>query len=463
MATPWAESAVYDSFVTNSQTLLALGQVNREHYSSFSFAVYAVDHGTPSLTGSALVVVVVADVNDELPVFSRDAYELVVDENLPAGTDVGSVFAVDGDAAAASNGAVRYSLVDPGRGGDAPPPPPPFSVDAETGNVRTTARLDRERRELYRLRVAAADRGEPALTATVDVVVRVADENDNSPVLEFTSTAAAAAAAGSTGGLLDVDTIVISSGVPRGAVVCRAVARDPDLGANSRINFRLVSRPEVRTPFVVDRDSGEISVAAEFPGVRGGEAREYLLTVRATDAGLPPRSVDAVLRVVVNGSLPYLPSAEGGGAPLATGSLVTGNHVTLVVVIAGSCALVTVALVVAIAVVRTRGRKSRLRCHQYDVQRSLTADDLTKSTVTSFETVPLSSTFCSGDLALHASSLPAPQSTSRTKLVNGTVHADDDSFRTLPFKVPFSGVYCNELTAYHDATVAISDGSTAYQ
>jgi len=48
-----------------------------------------------------------------------------------------------------------------------------------------------------------------------------------------------------TASLLDVDTIVISSSVPRDFVVCLAVAHDADIGANSRIDFQLVTDPEV--------------------------------------------------------------------------------------------------------------------------------------------------------------------------------------------------------------------------
>ena len=411
-------------------TVRALTSVNRERYSSFSFAVYAVDHGTPSLTGSALVVVVVSDVNDEFPVFARDTYEFVVDENQPEGTDVGKVFAVDGDVAS-SNGAVQYSIVDTGSGNLLP-----FSVESVTGNVRTTRPLDREQRAEYHLQIAAIDHGEPALTATVDVIIQVGDENDNTPVLEFSSSSTSLSIS-AVASLLDVDTIVISSAVPRGFVICRAVARDADVGVNAHVSFELVSDPQVddiSRLFVVDRETGEIRVASEFSGrygVSDGEASEHLLTVRASDGGLPSRSVDAVLRVVVNGSLPYL--HVGGGALLTTDSLVAGNHVTLVVVIASSSALVTVALVVAIAVVRMHGRKSRLRLRQYDVRRSLTSDDVMKSTVTSFETVPLSSTYCSND-ALHPSSL-LPQSTSYGKLVNGNVYVADSSVLTLSSKV----------------------------
>jgi len=46
-------------------------------------------------------------------------------------------------------------------------------------------RLDRELEPQYRLRLVAYDGGEPARSASVDVVVTVADSNDNRP--RFTS------------------------------------------------------------------------------------------------------------------------------------------------------------------------------------------------------------------------------------------------------------------------------------
>jgi len=278
--------------------------------------------------------------------------------------------------------------------------------------------------------------------------VRVSDENDNTPVLEFTSSTFSSSSTSAVASLLDVDTIVISSAVQRGFVVCRAVAHDADIGINAHIDFRLMSDPEVDNVsrlFIVNTDTGDISVASEFSGrntVMDGEAREYLLTVRASDGGLPVRSVDAVLRVVVNGSLPY---PHSGDALLTTNSLVAGNHVTMVVVIAGISALVTVALVVAIAVLRMRGRKSRFQ--QYHVQRSLTSDDMIKSTVTSFETVPLSSTHCIND-ALHLTALPS-QSNSCGKVANGNVLVADSCSLTSSSRVTFINLYdyCRLLTS----------------
>ena len=54
--------------------------------------------GTPPLTGSGTVLVVVQDVNDHSPEFEMQAYSASVRENMPPGTPVLQPTAVDKDA-----------------------------------------------------------------------------------------------------------------------------------------------------------------------------------------------------------------------------------------------------------------------------------------------------------------------------------------------------------------------------
>ena len=61
--------------------------IDRERYHAFRFPVLAVDSASKSRkTGSALVIITVADVNDESPVFIQPTYLFTVDENQPAAT-----------------------------------------------------------------------------------------------------------------------------------------------------------------------------------------------------------------------------------------------------------------------------------------------------------------------------------------------------------------------------------------
>jgi len=80
--------------VGSSGMIIAKVIVDREQYSSFSFTVLAIDHGSPALTGTALVLITVDDVNDEIPRFSRvDGYLFSVAEGEPDGTPIGRVSA----------------------------------------------------------------------------------------------------------------------------------------------------------------------------------------------------------------------------------------------------------------------------------------------------------------------------------------------------------------------------------
>jgi len=75
----------------------AQDSVDRERYDSFRFPVLAVDHGRPPRTGSTLVVVSVADVDDEKPRFivaDDGRYRFNVTENRPAETRVSRPTAV---------------------------------------------------------------------------------------------------------------------------------------------------------------------------------------------------------------------------------------------------------------------------------------------------------------------------------------------------------------------------------
>ena len=58
---------------------------------------YFLSSGTPPLTGSGTVRVIVQDLNDHSPHFERQMYATAVMENLPVGTSVFQAVATDLD------------------------------------------------------------------------------------------------------------------------------------------------------------------------------------------------------------------------------------------------------------------------------------------------------------------------------------------------------------------------------
>lgn len=64
----------------------------------FYRVIYICFTGSPPLTGSGTVHVFVQDVNDHSPQFERTDYVAFIEENLPAGSDVIHIEAMDYDA-----------------------------------------------------------------------------------------------------------------------------------------------------------------------------------------------------------------------------------------------------------------------------------------------------------------------------------------------------------------------------
>jgi len=86
------------------------GPLDRETQDTYELTVVASDNGSPGpLAATVVVVVTVADVNDNDPEFDREHYEFHVEENRPAGTAFGAVSATDRDAG--DNALLRYSLI----------------------------------------------------------------------------------------------------------------------------------------------------------------------------------------------------------------------------------------------------------------------------------------------------------------------------------------------------------------
>ncbi|XP_068424980.1 cadherin-18-like isoform X2 [Clinocottus analis] len=117
--------------------------------------------------------VIVGDV-DEPPVFSMDYYIMDMYENSPAGTQVGTVTAVDPDS---TNSAVRYFIENKEEKSLY------FIIGVNSGIIRTTQVLDREETAWHNITVMAAEVDNPRMVSHVPVTIQVLDVNDNIPAI----------------------------------------------------------------------------------------------------------------------------------------------------------------------------------------------------------------------------------------------------------------------------------------
>jgi protocadherin Fat 4 len=119
------------------------------------------------------VTITIKDVNDVSPEFLI-SNETAVLENTAINTVVTVMKAVDRDEG--RNGYLEYSLLDSANG--------MFTIGSADGLLRVNGKLDRETKTNYTLKVRAKDRGEPSRQTETTLLVRILDENDNTPTFD---------------------------------------------------------------------------------------------------------------------------------------------------------------------------------------------------------------------------------------------------------------------------------------
>jgi protocadherin Fat 1/2/3 len=83
--------------------------LDREQRAMFNLTVQAVDQGTPRLSSTASVIVMVLDINDNPPEFATKYYNAVVQEISPVGTELVRVVATSKDSGV--NAEISYSII----------------------------------------------------------------------------------------------------------------------------------------------------------------------------------------------------------------------------------------------------------------------------------------------------------------------------------------------------------------
>lgn len=165
--------------VDNKGDLFVTQSLDREEKSTYHLTAKMYDGNNQLVERSGNFVVIVNDINDNMPVFPKGLNGSVL-ERASVGTKIVEVKATDADDPTTANGELRYSLIRDGNG--------KFQIDAITGMLSCRSRdLDRETVGHYVLVVKAQDmRGLPSgSTATTSVTISITDINDN--IASFTT------------------------------------------------------------------------------------------------------------------------------------------------------------------------------------------------------------------------------------------------------------------------------------
>ena len=293
--------------------------LNREQKDRYRFKIIASDHGQPPLSSVAFVNVIVTDVNDMAPKFHTPTFSFVVQENQPAGVCIGQLSAQDEDLGPYNR--YRFSVE--------PPNSDFFNVDSG-GNLCTLKSFDREMMQLFKLLVKVTDMADSNLYSVADVIVTIADANDNKPDVVFPSSYN--------------DTIFIHRNMPSNKlVVGRILARDVDLGVNGFLTYAIISGNEEGL-FYIEDNTGTIRTNKPITMEMG--PKEVTLEIAITDSGTPSLRSSVLLRISINISA-YLAAAG-----------LDGTNIKIIIAIATVMGMIAVVLLIAIVtVVRTKKRR----------------------------------------------------------------------------------------------------------
>uniref|UniRef100_A0A8C3F348 Protocadherin-16 n=1 Tax=Chrysemys picta bellii TaxID=8478 RepID=A0A8C3F348_CHRPI len=295
--------------------------LDRETQALHSLVVQASD-GPGGHFALVPITIEVKDINDNIPYFPVETLSASVRENLPPGTLVTTLHAIDADTGAF--GELRYAVLEQAVGELGPPEGRDvFFINRTSGELRSRLAFDYERAKAFQLLVQATDAGNASATVTVRVLVT--GEDEYSPVF------------------LSPDfSFEVPEGAHKGQSIGRVLATDEDEGVDGVVLYSL-AKPSPY--FGVNQTTGTIYLRVDSQPQPAGRAkrepREMSLEVQARSPLPSSRSASAQVSIDVT-------HTSFGLAP--------DLNLLLVVAVAASLGVVVVLAAVAIILVLVRSR-----------------------------------------------------------------------------------------------------------
>uniref|UniRef100_F6SWX7 Cadherin domain-containing protein n=1 Tax=Monodelphis domestica TaxID=13616 RepID=F6SWX7_MONDO len=206
------------------------------------------------------ITVVIEDINDNPPRFSRNIIDLEISEIALPGVTFTLESPQDPDVGV--NSLQQYFLsLDP-HFSLLPKENPDGSKYAELVLEKP---LDREKQSSYSLILTAVDSGIPVRSGTVEIRINVTDANDNWPVFSQ-----------------EIYRVILQESLPPGSSVLQVTATDQDEGNNAEITYSLSTVETLKHLFKLDSRSGELTTKGILDFEKG---EGYTLGVEAKDGG----------------------------------------------------------------------------------------------------------------------------------------------------------------------------------
>ncbi|XP_069825346.1 protocadherin gamma-B1-like isoform X3 [Dendropsophus ebraccatus] len=257
--------------------------LDRETQDKHELILTASDAGNPVQTGTALITIIINDINDNSPVFTQDVYKVSVRENIPVNSTILQVSASDEDEGV--NGQITYSIRTTANDillG--------FIIDFQKGEIRTRGHLDYEVTKYYEFSIQAKDGG--GLAAHAKVLIQITDENDNAPDISITSSS----------------DLIPEDSAP-GTVVALIKVHDRDPGENGEV--QCIIKGDL--PFELISATGNFYKIVTKSTLDREIISSYNITIQASDKGSPEMTSRKVIRLDVSDVNDNAPAFEKSG------------------------------------------------------------------------------------------------------------------------------------------------------
>ncbi|XP_048667640.1 protocadherin gamma-B2 isoform X16 [Marmota marmota marmota] len=205
--------------------------------------------------------VMIEDINDNPPNFPQSSIVLQINELAILGTRFGLESAIDADVGPHSlqdyqlSSNEHFSLMVKGK-----------LEDKIAPELVLEKPLDREQQSSHLLVLTAVDGGDPVLTGTTQIQIKVIDANDNPPVFSQ-----------------DMYKVSLKENIPPGTSVLKVTATDQDEGINAEITYSFKSLGHnIGNKFMLDHQNGEI--ISKDP-IDFEISSHYTISIEAKDGG----------------------------------------------------------------------------------------------------------------------------------------------------------------------------------
>uniref|UniRef100_A0A3Q2QEA0 Protocadherin alpha-2-like n=1 Tax=Fundulus heteroclitus TaxID=8078 RepID=A0A3Q2QEA0_FUNHE len=264
----------------NDYSLVVDGQLDREMISAHNVTITATDEGSPPLSGTEVIIVQVADVNDNAPCFTEPVIYIYVKENNPVNSKIYTIHAFDPDLD--ENAKVSYKLLDISYKNI--PISSVLNINSDTGDIINLQPFNYEELKTFQFKVQATDSGVPPLSSNVTVKVLILDENDNNPTILTPY---------SEHGSVNSETIPYSA--EAGYFVAKIRAVDADSGYNALLSYHLTEL-KGNNLFRIGTSTGEIRTKRRMSD---NDLKTHPLVVLVSDNGEPSLSATVSIEVMV--------------------------------------------------------------------------------------------------------------------------------------------------------------------